>query len=223
MKRVLAIMALLTLGACGGTADDNAYSTAFQQLRGGLFNRESATPVQFTATRASLAAAGIDRPVLVARLPDRAISVGLLEFRNHRGVTIWQSLDGNTISTAGGLLRNTRGFGADLHSLETAPAQAALAAGEAAEYSRLFRAIDGEGALQEARLYCRLAPQGNERIDVLGRSYETLRLRETCTAQGVAGAVFENDYWRGRDGVIWQSRQWAGPELGYAELERVVN
>ena len=223
MKRLFAILALLTLGACGGGSEGDPYLTAFQQLRGGLFNRSAEGPAQFTATRAVLIEAGITRPVLVARLPQQGISVGLVEFRTRANVTIWQSLDGNTLTTAGGVLRNSRGFGVDLHSLETAPVERALALGEAADYARLFRAIDGEGALQSVRLYCRIAPQGAERVDVLGRGYDTVRFRETCTVADRAEPVFENDYWRGRDGAIWRSRQWAGPELGYADLERVVN
>jgi len=222
MKRILAVAALVVLSSCGENAQDDVYRTAFQQLRGGMFNSAADGPEPFTATRASLRAAGITRPVLVVRIPTRGISAGLLEFRQHRGVTIWQSLDGHTLSTAGGFLRNTRGFGTDLHSLETAPAHAALARGDAAEYSRLFRALDGEGALQVARLYCQLQPQARERVDILGRGYDTTRYTETCHADGREAPVFENSYWRDQNGTIWKSRQWAGPELGYAELERVI-
>lgn len=223
MTRVLAILTLLALGACGQATGDDPYLAAFQQFRGGLFNRGAAETVGFTATRASLAEAGITQPVLVARLPDAGISVGLLEYRTTRGVTIWRSLDGNTLSTASGFLRNTRGFGTDLHSLETDALRDAMQRGGSGEYSRVFRALDGEGRLVAVRLYCSLTPAGAERVDVLGRAYDTQRFSETCRADGVRDPVFVNTYWRGRGGEIWKSRQWVGPELGYAELERVVN
>ncbi len=223
MTRLLAVLSLLALGACGQAANDDPYLAAFQQFRSGLFNRGGDDPAPFSATRASLAEAGITQPVLVARMPEVGIAVGLLEYRTTRGVTIWRSLDGNTLSTASGLLRNTRGFGFDLHSLETDGVHHALSRGEAAEYSRLFRAVDGEGSLVVVRLYCALRPEGAERVDVLGRGYDTQRFSETCHVDGQQEPVFVNTYWRGRGGEIWKSRQWAGPELGYADLERVIN
>lgn len=223
MMRVLAILSLLAVGACGQAASDDAYLSALQQFRGGLFNRNEAEPAAFSATRASLADAGITQPVLVARMPDAGIAVGLLEYRTTRGVTIWRSLDGNTLSTVAGLLRNTRGFGPDLHSLETDGLSHAMERGESAQYSRQFRALDGEGRLVAVRLYCSLTSDGAERVDVLGRGYDTHRFSETCRTDGRQTPVFVNTYWRGQGGEIWRSRQWAGPELGYAELERVVN
>ncbi|WP_127561865.1 YjbF family lipoprotein [Nioella ostreopsis] len=222
MKRVVAFLALLALSGCGQDAANSPYAAAFEQIRGGLFNRGEA-PSQFTATRASLAEAGITAPVLVVRMPDADISVGLLEYGTNRDVTIWRSLDGNTVSTAAGLLRNTRGFGTDLHSLETEALHHALSQGQSAEYSRLFRALDGEGQLHAIRLYCSLTPEGSETVDILGRSYATRRFSETCHVDGRDTPVFVNTYWQGRDGDLWKSRQWAGPELGYANLERVIN
>ncbi|WP_300518269.1 YjbF family lipoprotein [Aliiroseovarius sp.] len=231
MKKQLALLAFLVLASCatvgdlggGGTADNPALS-AVRQISSGLFNRgRGATPPQFTATRASLREAGITRPVLVARLDAVGISVGLLEFQTPRDAIVWRSLDGNTITTAGGLLRNTRGFGPDLHSLETAPLQRALSEGGPAEYSRLFRGLDGLDQIETRRLYCRLQPEGRETVDVLGRAYDTQRYREICRAQDRDEPIFENTYWQGRGGTIWQSRQWAGPDLGYIDLERVNN
>lgn len=220
-----ACLALASCGVLGGGQGDNA-STAAQalnMLRGGLFNRGGeAAPPQFTATRASLREAGITGPVLVARIETLGVSAGLLQYQEVRGATVWRSLDGDTITTAGGLLRNTRGFGTDLHSLETAPLSGALAAG-GAEYARVFRGLDGLSQVETHRLYCRLEPQSRERVDVLGRGYDTQRYSETCHARDRSAPVFVNTYWQGADGTIWQSRQWAGPNLGYVELEEVRN
>jgi len=231
MKKQLALLAFLALASCatvgdlgsGGTEDNSALS-AVRQIGSGIFNRgRGEAPSQFAATRTSLSAAGITRPVLVARLDAVGISVGLLEFQTPRDAIVWRSLDGNTITTAGGFLRNTRGFGTDLHSLETAPLQRALSGGGPAEYSRLFRELDGLDQIETHRLYCQLQPETRESVDVLGRAYDTRRYRETCRVEDRDAPVFENIYWQGRDGTIWQSRQWAGPDLGYIDLERVNN
>jgi len=228
MKKQLALLAFLVLASCasvgdiGSGSEDNPALSAVRQIGSGLFNRSGGeAPPQFAATRASLSAAGITRPLLVARLDAVGISVGLLEFQSPRDAIVWRSLDGNTITTAGGLLRNTRGFGTDLHSLETAPLQRALSDGGPAEYSRLFRALDGLDQIEMYRLYCQLLPETRESVDVLGRAYDTQRYRETCRVQDRDEPIFENTYWQGRGGTIWQSRQWAGPDLGYIDLERV--
>lgn len=228
MRLRIAILACLLLASCAGLGagngnEESTMITAVRQIGGGIFNRNHAVPEQFTATRASLLAAGINRPVLVARLPDVGISVGLLEFQTPRGAIVWRSLDGNTITTAMGLLRNTRGFGTDLHSLETAPLERAFGTGQASEYSRVFRALDGENQVVVTRLYCHLQPEARENIDVLGRAYDTMRYREICHVIDHDTPVFDNTYWQGRDGTIWKSRQWAGPQLGYVNLERVNN
>jgi len=231
MKKQLALLAFLVLSSCAtveglgsGETEDSPMFSAVRQIGSGIFSRgRGEAPPQFTATRASLSAAGITRPVLVARLDAVGISVGLLEFQTPRDAIVWRSLDGNTITTAGGLLRNTRGFGTDLHSLETAPLQRALSNGGPAEYSRLFRGLDGLDQIETHRLYCQLQPETRETVDVLGRAYDTQRYVETCRVQDRDTPVFENTYWQGRGGTIWQSRQWAGPDLGYIDLQRVNN
>lgn len=223
MNRIAALVGLFLLASCGETVGNDPYLSAISQLRGGLFNNTEPGASEFTATRESLRESGITRPVLVARLPQNDISVGLLQFQATRGVTVWRSVDGSTLSTASGLLRNTRGFGQDLHSLETDPLAQALGRQELAEYSRVFRALDGEGRLLRTTLYCRVTPVGRERIEILGRGYDTHRYQETCESDGVDTPVFQNDFWLGQTGEVWKSRQWAGPELGYATLERISN
>ena len=115
MKKKLALLAFLVLSSCAaveglgsGATEGSPMFSAVRQIGSGIFSRgRGEAPPQFTATRASLNAAGITRPVLVARLDAVGISVGLLEFQTPRDVIVWRSLDGNTITTAGGLLRNT--------------------------------------------------------------------------------------------------------------------
>ena len=222
MKRILAGLALLTVAACGSSSDGNTPYTTLEQVSRSLAARDTAEPDQFTATRASLTAAGIRRPVLVVRVPASNTSVGLIQHDDDRGLTIWRSIGDATVTTDGGVLRNTRGFGPDLHSLETGQVRRALAGGGANSYSRTYRAIDGEGVLRRARLHCEMAPMGPVRVEILGIAYDTVHFRETCHAPGGAVA-FRNDYWRGGDGTIWKSRQWIGTVLGHATFERVSN
>lgn len=220
MRFALLLGAALFLAACG---QQGTLGVALGQMRSLLASGE--TEVQgFTATRASLAEAGITAPIMVLRLPELEASAGFLRYQENRGVTVWRSLDGSLISTSGGVLLSTRGVGTDLHSIETAPVEQALAHGGDAHYSRLYRQLDGEGRIRAIRFYCQLTAMGAEQVAVLGRSYSTQRMVETCRSPDDAAHVtLQNTYWRGANGRIWKSRQWAGPQLGYAELEHVVN
>lgn len=220
MRHILLLGMMLLASACG--EQSGTLGVALGQVRG-LFAGGDGDESGFTATRASLIDAGITAPVLVARLQQSGISAGLLQYQHNRGVTVWRSLDGALISTEDGVLLSTRGFGTDLHSIETSPLLDAFSRGDGAQYSRLFRMLDGESQIGEIRLYCRLELQGSEPVNVLGRIYNTHRVQEVCQTEEGGAPVFENTYWRDSAGTIWRSRQWAGPELGYADLENVIN
>jgi hypothetical protein len=67
---------------------------------------------------------------------------------------------------------------------------------------------------------CDLRALGPETVTIVERDFPTTRFTETCT--GPSG-TFRNDYWRdGRDGTLWQSRQWAGPRAGHLVIERIL-
>lgn len=219
MRYALLLGLTLILSACG---EQGTLGIAVNQLRA-LVSSQDGGEQGFTATRASLAQAGITADVMVLRLPQLGASAGFLRYQENRGVTVWRALDGALLSTSGGVLLSTRGVGTDLHSIETAPVEQALSRGGDAQYSRLYRQLDGEGRIRAIRFYCQLSAMGSEQVAVLGRLYNTRRLQETCSTNEIGHVTVENTYWQGSNGRIWKSRQWAGPQMGYAELEHVVN
>jgi len=70
-------------------------------------------------------------------------------------------------------------------------------------------------------LSCDLQDLGMETIVIVERSHHTRHLQERC--EGGGGGVV-NDYWVDPNRpVVWQSRQWAGPNVGYLRLRRLKN
>ena len=69
-------------------------------------------------------------------------------------------------------------------------------------------------------LSCELVDLGPETIEIVERRHATRHLQQRCAGGG--GRVV-NEYWTDpRAGILWQSRQWAGPHLGYIRLRRLV-
>ena len=73
-------------------------------------------------------------------------------------------------------------------------------------------------------LACEISDLGSETIVIVERAHRVEHLRETCVlgADG-AGGVIANDYWIDSTGpTVWQSRQWAGPYVGYLTTRQLT-
>jgi len=57
-----------------------------------------------------------------------------------------------------------------------------------------------------------------ENITLYERVYQTQVYVESCDG---GGESFQNYFWRGANGVIWQSRQWISAETGYLGYQRL--
>lgn len=131
----------------------------------------------------------------------------------------WRGLDAVTFTTRGDLLVASRGVAGDLISSDLRGLTRALQAG-GGRYDRSHVVLVGNAEGTTLRFACSLRAAGPETVTIVARSLSTTRYEETCT--GPSG-TFRSTYWRdGRDGTLWQSRQWAGPELGHLLIERVI-
>lgn len=166
-------------------------------------------------TRAALDAAG--KPVLYVALPKRN-AASLLGLMGRNGTVLtWQTPDNISLAFDEGVLTATRGLGFDLMSAETTQTRRMLAGAAMRDaYPRLHGYLDGEHRHRFKSYLCRRAEARHETLTLVGATREVTRITETCTAPGVE---FTNLYWRGADGVIWKSRQWAGHETGLVETE----
>ncbi|PKQ13232.1 MAG: hypothetical protein CVT70_04470 [Alphaproteobacteria bacterium HGW-Alphaproteobacteria-1] len=126
-------------------------------------------------------------------------------------VTVWQTLDGITLSMRQGLLIGTRGLGDDLMSAEVDGVLALLrgASGEG-PVPHIRSRIDGEDRTEFRSYQCKRdagAPDaGMRRVEVLCISPKDR---------------FTNTYWLNSAGAVMRSRQWISPALGHLEATRI--
>lgn len=141
-------------------------------------------------------------------------------------IVVWRSDDNITLAMRNGVLIATRGLGNDVLSVNAQVS--GDTPGPARGGEKAFHIRDRENKSLYLPLVCDLADLGPETIEIVETRYATHHLRETCEG-GVAGGdagrpgQVVNDYWvDARAGLVWQSRQWAGPGIGYLRVRRLT-
>jgi hypothetical protein len=133
-------------------------------------------------------------------------------------ITVWRTDSNETVTVRGGVLIATRGLGGDLLSTEVQVSGSGL--GPAAGGERIFHVVGENNRQISLAMACNVTDLGPTTIEIIERRHATRHLRESC--QGNSGSI-TNEYWiDGGRGLIWQSRQWAGPYVGYLRLRRVT-
>ncbi len=160
-----------------------------------------------------------DAPLLLIEAP-RLASTATLRITGRNGpYTTWTTGDARSFTFRGGVLSATRGLGDDLSSADNTAAAARVAARNAGDAPRTQYYLDAENQIYAVRFNCTFQNAGRETIEIVERLHPTVRLRETCRNEGLA---IQNDYWVGSDGMVWKSRQWVGPAIGYIVTERLI-
>lgn len=133
---------------------------------------------------------------------------------------VWRTENDVSLTLRDGVLIATRGLGSDLISATSGPIRAALKSRQP-EYGakrQVYSALDNKPVV--LNFVCEVANLGSETIVIVERRHATLHLRETCT---VGGGTIVNDFWVDSAGsTVWQSRQWAGPYIGYIQHRQLT-
>ena len=222
MTAVLGLGGMAVLAGCGNSNQSPVDMLLGKLTRGGGSSENENAQVDPRSVITPAYLASLDNALLSARLPDRDGFATLTVISDASGVRTWRSADGVGVSLEQGLVVATRGLGADLMLAEVGQVSRAINAGGGSA-RRVMRYLDGENH-ELARSYdCRIVTEAVETIFLLGdQSRETVRLREHCAPAGGAAGTrgFDNFYWVGnRDGVMWQSYQWIGPDVGTMQLQ----
>jgi len=137
-------------------------------------------------------------------------------------IMIWRTEDNVTLTTRNGMLIATRGLGGDILS-STVQVQGNLPGpATGGEHVQVIRALDG-GDVRLA-MACDLVDLGPETIEIIERKHATRHLQQRCSGgDGDGAGHISNDYWVdfGND-LVMQSRQWAGPQIGYMRFRRLT-
>ena len=219
-KSVAALAAGLILTGCSGGEDaPSTQLEIFYALRDRVKEGRGDDPGTPSLTRAQLDSfRGAFLEVTRENNGQYAYLAKNLERRDDEPGRIvnWRTRDDITITTRNGVLIATRGVGGDLMSAST------LVSGDrpgpvlSGPRTLQIRALDNkEVAIAMA---CEIRDLGPETIEIVEWRHSTRHIQEACSGSG--GTVV-NDYWVG-NGLVWQSRQWAGPHIGYLKIRQLT-
>lgn len=223
------VLALLLAGCSGG---DEVPSLELQLIRTGQTMIAARTAPKVERPPLTRAALNTVEGAFIEVTVERRDQLAYLHVNANRRdgdpgqIVVWRSDDNITLAMRNGVLIATRGLGNDILSVNaqvSGDTPGPVRGGEKA-----FHVRTRENKDLRLSLVCDLADLGPETIEIVETRYGTHHLRETCEG-GVAGGDADrpgqviNDYWVDtRAGLVWQSRQWAGPGIGYLRVRRLT-
>jgi hypothetical protein len=224
------ILALVLAGCSGGNDVPALELQVIKSTREIIAAKTAPKTTPPPVTRAMLDT--LDGTFLEARLERHDLMAHLYVEAQRRDagpgqITVWHTFDTVTLTTRNGVLIATRGLGGDILSSTIQVAGARPGPARAGEKIMNIRSLDNKAV--RLTLVCELSDLGPETIEIIEHRHATRHLRETCKG-GISGdgsgspGTVVNDYWvDARNGLVWQSRQWAGPYIGYLRLRQLTN
>lgn len=128
-------------------------------------------------------------------------------------VRVWRSADSAQIVLRGGVLIGTRGLGNDVNSTLANTMSVAVTSPVPVSGPHVLYTVTSENGIRPIHMMCASRWVQDEVIDIVGSQIESRLVKVTCRS---GAEVKEYDFWVDAHGsTVWQSRQWAGPDLGY--------
>lgn len=135
-------------------------------------------------------------------------------------VTVWQTLDGITLSFRHDVVIATRGLGDDLMSADVGGDIALLRGmGDSGYHPHIRSYLDGEDRTVFRAYQCRQAGVASDRVATGGQDTSLQRTEIACISPGHS---FTNIFWQDGSGRVIRSRQWISPAIQYMDTERVA-
>mgnify|MGYP002398757564 CR=1 FL=1 len=210
----------LLLGGCTNQPVDTSINPILSEAWDtiGASVRPKPAPSGPLITREKLAT--ISAPVLLITVEQSGEQGTAIPLGVNGDAVTWITANGASLTFKGQALFSTRGLGADLLTAEMGGLPAAIASRSPARYGRAMRFINGDESIRKERYFCELTRDGSETRVVLGRSHATTRLRESCYELN-GSYEFQNLFWVGGDGTVWDSRQWVSATVGHLVVQRL--
>lgn len=164
----------------------------------------------------------IPAPALEVVLENRGINGIVVPYASRRDgrnetITTWRNGSGSQIVLRNGVLISTRGIGNDLGSARVTAAVQTINTGQPVSGPHNMFVKGYGNYTTRIDLECEMESLGPAQIEIVGLVYSTIHFRQNCLGDDVA---VTNDYWVDRSSnTVWQSRQWAGPDLGYFQIK----
>jgi len=136
------------------------------------------------------------------------------------GIATFLTPDGASVVTQDGMLRGTRGLGADMLASDIAASRALVLTMQGGTVERIHTFLDGENHAVPRRFGCIIEVQGPRQIAIGLQQLDTILLTENCTNPEQA---FVNYYWvLPTASRVVQSRQWGGAFSGMLVMRDVA-
>lgn len=160
-------------------------------------------------------------PLAVYRLEDRkAVSI-LRPIARNGAYQTWASYGSSarlSATTLNGVLVSTRGLGNDLMSSRVEPLLDVVSRREEGVATIQQRYLDGENQIVNIKSDCKITRGESETLAGFGGSVSGVRMTAECWQ---ADRSVVNSYLVDADGAVVHSRHWAGPTMGYSEIQRL--
>lgn len=217
-----ALTALALVAGCSGGAETPSFN--LQLLQAGqeaIASRFAPEPERPVITRAVLDT--LDGAFMEATLEenDQLAYMFVSAVRRDSGpgyVVIWRTEDNVTLALRNDVVIESRGMGGDLMSLQAEIRETVSGPAASGARRHVVRALDNKTVT--LNLACDLVDLGPATIEIVGQTHATRHLQERCAG---AGGTITNEYWvDSRAGLVWQSRQWVSPDVGYVRLRRLT-
>lgn len=223
---ICALVALAVLGACGSSESTQGafYKTElFEEIKTVVKARRAPPPQPTVLTRALLDT--LDAPHLEVKIEkDDAVGFVLPQLVRRDElpgeIVTWRAADNATITLRDGVLIATRGMtGYNLIAASTLVEEGG-AQGPSTSGPRRYTLRIGNEKQQSFSFACDLVSLGPKSLEIVELTYATTHLQERCAS---AEGEIVNDYWvDSKTGRVWQSRQWAGPSIGYLTIRQLT-
>lgn len=175
--------------------------------------------LELTGNVSAIAPQPISPERLRVSLPNTGAVAVLAPVAQNRDVTVWQTLDGITLSFRRGVLVATRGLGDDLMSADVEGDINLLhATGGDGYYPHIRSYLDGEDQTVFQSYQCRRTGQATTSVELANQVTSARRIEVLCISPE---QEFTNIFWLNGMGRVIKSRQWVSVAVQYMETERV--
>ncbi|MDE4134811.1 YjbF family lipoprotein [Phaeobacter sp. QD34_3] len=219
-----AVAAVFALAACtGGQQEAGLELEILKTVRDQVKLRLKDKPERPPVTRALLDS--LDDTYIEVRVEDSDLLAYLRPLLVKQDstpgtLTLWVTEDSVTLALREGVLTATRGLRNDMLSASTLVTETGGRMGPRGQGARRYEIAALDNRSEVFTLACTVSDLGPETIEIVELTYQTRHLQEHCESE--SGLVV-NDYWvDSRSGHLWQSRQWAGPTIGYMRIRQLT-
>lgn len=219
MRLIFSILSLIALSACGNSVELETGETKVLKIIKDKLDAPSGATAYIDARKVISRDIidGVGVPILFVEI-DRGQNGTMTQYPGVGVGQTWLSVDGSTVTLDNGLLKATRGMGDDLMGSEISM-EINWSDLEEVPYERRLAYLRLDNKTLINQYSCTLThTKSMETINLFDAEFSVNHVQETC--RGAAGS-FVNDYYIDTEGLVRNSRQYQGNNIGYMTIARL--